>query len=401
MRKLNATLLNEGNKEEAILKIKDDSFTITSNEQMIKIPYSNIKSFNFDEQNEVLSIVKFGGNPIELNIVKDKQLLELLNSITSQNKSDSSESIPTYESKSPKENERKLERNATIRDTDNKKTEIKANNENKKEPTNSGGYLAIIVGVFIVGIIIFGAKSLFFDNTSSKDNSNKNKDLSTFEINDTCWGDDNTGYCFDNGYVYYIKMVNNEIIATKYDNDKSTLIEVSNTKGKFYNTEYTRDYEIINNNGNFSLNVTHKLIDDVVTFDYKQLKQKASNLKFTEPKISLNILGNEITMDYSNYWSNLMIYLKLTSNTLTIKDKNGNVTNTQGYKFKAYGDKLIYMKENEYNLALQVSASRVLDEHTLCYKINNGTKQTNFLQMKTAEGVAIENISIHYCDNLS
>ena len=248
MRKLNATLLNGENKEEAILKIKDDSFAINTNDQLIKIPYSNIKSYNFDKENQVLSIVKFGGNPIELNIVKDKQLLELLNSITSQNKSDSNESIPNYESNSPKENERKLERNATIRDTDSKKTEIKANNENKKEPTNSGGYLGIIVGVFIVGIIIFGAKSLFFDNTSSEDSSNKNKDLSTFEINDTCWGDDNTGYCFDNGYVYYVKMANNEIIATKYDNDKSTLIKVSNTKGKFYNTEYTRDYEIINNN---------------------------------------------------------------------------------------------------------------------------------------------------------
>lgn len=161
MRKLNATLLNEGNKEEAILKIKDDSFTITSNEQMIKIPYSNIKSFNFDEQNEVLSIVKFGGNPIELNIVKDKQLLELLNSITSQNKSDSSESIPTYESKSPKENERKLERNATIRDTDNKKTEIRQTV--KKESTNSDGIIGLIVVVIIIGAIFFGVKSLFFN----------------------------------------------------------------------------------------------------------------------------------------------------------------------------------------------------------------------------------------------
>ena len=156
MRKLNATLLNEGNKEEAILKIKDDSFTITSNEQMIKIAYSNIKSFNFDEQNEVLSIVKFGGNPIELNIVKDKQLLELLNNITSQNKSNSNESIPYYENNSTKENEKKLERNATIRDTDNKKTEVRQNNENRKEPTNNDGIIGVIAVIVIIGVVFWG-----------------------------------------------------------------------------------------------------------------------------------------------------------------------------------------------------------------------------------------------------
>ena len=148
MRKLNATLLNEGNKEEAILKIKDDSFAINTNDQLIKIPYFNIKGYNFDKENQVLSIIRFGGNPIELNIVKDKQLLELLNSITSQNKSDSNESIPNYESNSPKENERKLERNATIRDT---------------KPTNNDGIIGVIVVVIIIGIIVFGIKSIFFN----------------------------------------------------------------------------------------------------------------------------------------------------------------------------------------------------------------------------------------------
>ena len=58
----------------------------------------------------------------------------MFNSITSQNKSDSNESIPTYESNSPKENERKLERNATIRDTDSKITEVKQNNAMRLPP---------------------------------------------------------------------------------------------------------------------------------------------------------------------------------------------------------------------------------------------------------------------------
>ena len=165
MRKLNATLLNEGNKEEAILKIKDDSFAINTIDQLIKIPYSNVKGYNYDESNGVLSIVRFGGSIIEINIVKDKKLLELLNSITSKNKSDSNESIPTYESNSPKENEKKLERNATIRDTDSKKTEVKQVTEPITQKTSNQDenssdkpdILKVISGIIsiIVLIIIF------------------------------------------------------------------------------------------------------------------------------------------------------------------------------------------------------------------------------------------------------
>ena len=59
---------------------------------------------------------------------------------------------------------------------------------------------------------------------------------------------------------------------------------------------------------------------------------------------NLNVLGNDITLDYPNL-SPMLIFSKLTSNTLTIKDKDGNITNTQGYKFKSYGNKLVYMKE--------------------------------------------------------
>ncbi len=165
MRKLNATLLSGENKEEAILKIKDESFAINTNDQLIKIPYSNVKGYNYDESNGVLSIVRFGGNPIELNIVKDKQLLELLNSITSQNKRDSNESVPTYENNSTKENEKKLERNATIRDTDSKKTEVKQSTEpitrkTSNQDENSSDkpdILKVISGIIsiIVLIIIF------------------------------------------------------------------------------------------------------------------------------------------------------------------------------------------------------------------------------------------------------
>lgn len=402
MRKLNATLLNGTNKEEAILKIKDESFAITTDEQLIKIPYSNVKSYNYDEQKKVLSIVKFGGNPIELNVVKDKQLLELLNNIVEQNKNNN-ESISNSESTSLKENNAKLKENTTIRNTDYEKIEIKQLKENKKENTKSGGSLSIIIGVFIIGIIFFGAKSLFFDNSSNNDNSNKNKDLSTFEINDTCWTSSNSKstevFCFDNKNVYYVKKVDNEFRATKYARDMYDLIKISNTNGKFYNSESSHDYELKKDNDNISLNVTFKVIDETETYAYNLINQKTSTLKFTEPKINLNILGNDITLDYPNL-SPMLIFSKLTSNTLTIKDKDGNITNTQGYKFKSYGNKLVYMKENEYLIATKNGASSVLDEHTLCYKINNGTKQTNFMKMSENEDYSLENVTIHYCNSL-
>ncbi len=173
MRKLNATLLSGENKEDAILKIKDESFAITTEEQLIKIPYSNIKSYNYDEQKEVLSIVKFGGNPIELNIVKDRQLLELLNNIIKQNKNNSNESISNFESTSLKEKNAKLEENTTIRNTDYEKKEIKQSNEDKKEPNNDWvtGLIAVVV---IIGIVVFGVKNLFFSNSNHDDNTKSN-----------------------------------------------------------------------------------------------------------------------------------------------------------------------------------------------------------------------------------
>lgn len=161
MRKLNATLLSGDNKEEAILKIKDESFAITTDEQLIKIPYSNVKSYNYDEQKEVLSIVKFGGNPIDLNIVKDKQLLELLNNIVKQNKNNSNESMSNYEDTSKKET--KKEENTRLTNNYDKKVEEKQTIENKKKSSNLDGVIGLIVVIVIIGIVVFGIKSLFFN----------------------------------------------------------------------------------------------------------------------------------------------------------------------------------------------------------------------------------------------
>lgn len=134
MRKLNATLLNGTNKEDAILKIKDESFAIDTNEQIIKIAYSNIKSYEYDDSEEILTIVKFGGNPIKLNIVKDRQLLELLSNLVIQNKNNKQKvDIADIESASLKEKNTKSEENTTINNTITQNKDVKQLKETEKQ----------------------------------------------------------------------------------------------------------------------------------------------------------------------------------------------------------------------------------------------------------------------------
>ena len=47
MRKLNVVFIQGDKKDDAILKIKDDSLTITTSDgNLVKIPYSNIKDYS-------------------------------------------------------------------------------------------------------------------------------------------------------------------------------------------------------------------------------------------------------------------------------------------------------------------------------------------------------------------
>lgn len=67
MRKLNVVFIQGDKKDDAILKIKDDSLTITtSDDNLVKIPYSNIKDYSYQELDEQLSIIQYGGSMIRL-----------------------------------------------------------------------------------------------------------------------------------------------------------------------------------------------------------------------------------------------------------------------------------------------------------------------------------------------
>ena len=79
MRKLNVVLIHENKTEDALLKIKDNSLTITTNDgNLIKIPYSNIKDFSYNEKAEQLHIIQYGESITCLGMKKDQQLINQL-----------------------------------------------------------------------------------------------------------------------------------------------------------------------------------------------------------------------------------------------------------------------------------------------------------------------------------
>ena len=85
MRKLNVVLIQGNKKNDAILKIKDDSLTITTNDgNLIKIPYSNIKNSSYHEDDEQLHIIQYGGSTTYLGMKKDQQLINQLREISQQ-----------------------------------------------------------------------------------------------------------------------------------------------------------------------------------------------------------------------------------------------------------------------------------------------------------------------------
>lgn len=159
MRKINATLIDGEKKENVIFKIKDDSFTIvTSNNELIKIPYTSVKDYTYADKAELLTIYKFGGASVNIGIEKDKQLLMLLKDIS--NKNDSSKSIPMEEI------EEKNLNNLNTQDINKSSAPITQSAQNdKKEPTTLDGIIGIIAVIIIIGIGISIFKGLFPSDT--------------------------------------------------------------------------------------------------------------------------------------------------------------------------------------------------------------------------------------------
>lgn len=81
MKKLNISFINGSNKEDAILKIKDDSFSITTRDNsIIKIPYSDIKDYEYSD-NEKLTIKRKHNSDIIVEVDFDITLINTLKEI--------------------------------------------------------------------------------------------------------------------------------------------------------------------------------------------------------------------------------------------------------------------------------------------------------------------------------
>ena len=71
------------NKKDALLKVKDESMTITtSDNELIKIPYSSIKTYKYDEEEEILTISRHGGTSIKFEVQYDKVLFDNLDNLS-------------------------------------------------------------------------------------------------------------------------------------------------------------------------------------------------------------------------------------------------------------------------------------------------------------------------------
>lgn len=81
MKKLNISFIDGSNKEDAILKIKDDSFSITTRDNsIIKIPYSDIKDYEYSD-NEKLTIKRKHNSDIIIEVDFDITLINTLKEI--------------------------------------------------------------------------------------------------------------------------------------------------------------------------------------------------------------------------------------------------------------------------------------------------------------------------------
>lgn len=133
MKKLNVVYDNE----DAILKVKDESLIInTFDDEIIKIPYSNIKSYKYDDENEVVTINRYKGNSITFGVKYDKVLFMKLD-----NSSKYKISEPPRDSSSGKKEQAK--------------TDSTSNSSSKKN--YSLIYVVVFVVIVVIGIVIFAS----------------------------------------------------------------------------------------------------------------------------------------------------------------------------------------------------------------------------------------------------
>lgn len=183
MKKLNVSFIDDGKKEDAILKIKDDSFSITTKDNsIIKIPYSDIKDYEYT-QDEKLTIKRKHSSDIVVEVSFDTTLINTLKEIV---KNSTTQTPIAYE----KKEETKVKSDEEVKTSSSKQESSVDTNINKIESSNSKKSTSgnKIIGFLVVCAVIFGIYLIIGDDSSS---SSDNKELSTDR---SVW--------VDAGYVY-------------------------------------------------------------------------------------------------------------------------------------------------------------------------------------------------------
>lgn len=214
MRKIN--VVYDG--KDAILKIKDESLVLTLEEEIIKIPYTNIKNYSYDEKNEAFEIIRHGGSKISINMKKDIELFnridELKNEasiVKEQEKSISNEKVEKYV-------------DTTFHNNSDLGTNTTENNNinNTKISITS---VFIVLLIILVPIIVFWVKI----NNSTKD---KNKISGCYYIvnNLTEKLNENVSLCIDEETVDY--TINGHTTTLYIDFTTDTYLDIDNNYGE-------------------------------------------------------------------------------------------------------------------------------------------------------------------------
>lgn len=162
MKKLNVSFIDNGKKEDAILKVKDDSFSITTKDNsIIKIPYSDIKDYEYT-QDEKLIIKRKHSSDIVVEVSFDTTLINTLKEIV---KNSNVQSQPIYEKEevnTKAENSTKPFKENVEQNTSNENQNNSTNNQKTGFGTKLGIFLvlcAFVYGIYSIGSSFFGGES--------------------------------------------------------------------------------------------------------------------------------------------------------------------------------------------------------------------------------------------------
>lgn len=237
MKKLNVSFINNGNKEDAILKIKDDSFTITTNDNsIIKIPFNDVNDYEYT-QDEKLIIKRKHNSDVIIEVSFDIYLINTLKKIIKQGE------VQTKKINLQKSREiEKMQLNDAPQD--NKDMH---NNENilNNIQNNNQNHIGGIIGYIVLFVVIL-AGAYYFTAVATGDITNMK---GCYIIDDILESD--VSLCFNGSTVKYsyhgstatfnVKKIDNSVyITNEYDDYMFTCDISSNDSNRMKCSSYNK-----------------------------------------------------------------------------------------------------------------------------------------------------------------